>query len=295
MDMGKIPFRSWGFRPAPDAATWPVTVRGLGHEAVQSRDYRWTPARHGDSGWVIQYTLAGQGSLAWSWPAGEAPAGQAHLEAGDLFVTAPGMAYEYAWRRPGSWEFYWIMVSGGWAGAALARLARGGPVLRLDRDARVVLRLADLLAAMGQAAGLDHCQAAGAAYSLLLDLETLRAAAASTDSTADQARAWLRQHWAQADGTALAAHFGYHPKYFITWFKARTGQTPERFLQAERLQQARLRLAATAAPVARIAGDLGFPDARYFSRVFRAATGLAPGQWRRRNPAGPRYDEVLGG
>jgi AraC family transcriptional regulator, transcriptional activator of pobA len=45
------------------------------------------------------------------------------------------------------------------------------------------------------------------------------------------------------------------------------------------------RLAHTAAPVARLADELGFDDAAYFSRFMRRHTGLSPRQWRERHAA----------
>ena len=47
------------------------------------------------------------------------------------------------------------------------------------------------------------------------------------------------------------------------------------------LLEARRLLAYTEMPVARIAGELGFEDAAYFSRLFARKVGLAPAAYRR--------------
>ncbi|MDP3180085.1 MAG: helix-turn-helix domain-containing protein, partial [Spirochaetaceae bacterium] len=81
-------------------------------------------------------------------------------------------------------------------------------------------------------------------------------------------------------------------KYFIGYFKKRTGITPARFLTEERLRFAASLLASTRKSVAQIAGESGFADAGYFAKVFRRGRGLSPTEYRDR-ASGARTGELL--
>ena len=66
-------------------------------------------------------------------------------------------------------------------------------------------------------------------------------------------------------------------------FRQETGQTPQQFLRAARIRQAKrlLRLRARSGlTVGEIARLCGFADSLYFSRVFRQETGVAPKDWK---------------
>ncbi len=69
-----------------------------------------------------------------------------------------------------------------------------------------------------------------------------------------------------------------------------TGQTSIKMLHERIIREAKRHLTFTGHSVARIADDLGFIDAAYFSRFFRARAGLTPTEFRnslRSAPAGP--------
>ncbi|RIY01999.1 helix-turn-helix domain-containing protein [Aureimonas flava] len=60
-----------------------------------------------------------------------------------------------------------------------------------------------------------------------------------------------------------------------------TGRSPSRLVQDRRLIEAKRLLAYTALPVAQVAYRLGFEDAAYFSRFFKARVGASPLSFRR--------------
>lgn len=62
-------------------------------------------------------------------------------------------------------------------------------------------------------------------------------------------------------------------------FLKETGQTPHRYLSQLRLDKAKRLLSDEDGTVAEVAYRCGFCDALYFSKVFRAATGIPPSQW----------------
>lgn len=65
---------------------------------------------------------------------------------------------------------------------------------------------------------------------------------------------------------------------------------PSALIQERLLLEARRRLLYTAAPVSRLAYELGFQDPAYFCRFFRRRTGMTPGDFRRRRAIGTVTD-----
>jgi len=99
---------------------------------------------------------------------------------------------------------------------------------------------------------------------------------------------------------AAAAHWS--PGHLSKVFKSVTGYTFVSYVTLWRISRAQLMLASTQMPVQRIAAELDFNQVNYFSRVFRAYTGLSPSEFRRQSasrdgrPAGvslPAHDHAL--
>lgn len=79
----------------------------------------------------------------------------------------------------------------------------------------------------------------------------------------------------------VADEVGLTPGYLTTVVGRRTGRTVQQWLTERRLAEARRLLNETDATVAAVAGRVGYRDAGYLIRRFRAAHGLTPEQWRR--------------
>lgn len=73
--------------------------------------------------------------------------------------------------------------------------------------------------------------------------------------------------------------------YFHLVFKRATGKTLIEYLRDIRLKKAEEQLAGSDRPIADIAVETGLGTPAYFGQVFRAATGLSPGAYRRRHAA----------
>jgi two-component system response regulator YesN len=74
--------------------------------------------------------------------------------------------------------------------------------------------------------------------------------------------------------------------YFCQCFRKVTGQSFGTYLGGLRLDRAKALLLAGSKPIGRIADECGFRDRRYFSRIFRAATGFLPTEYR--SSGGPK-------
>ena len=79
----------------------------------------------------------------------------------------------------------------------------------------------------------------------------------------------------------LAGCLGVSKSHLIRVFRADTGISPGRYLQAVRLDNAKLLLQNREYTVETVALMMGYSSANYFCKVFRGAFGESPGQYRR--------------
>lgn len=78
-----------------------------------------------------------------------------------------------------------------------------------------------------------------------------------------------------------AAELGVTPTHLTRACKATCGRGALDLLSDRKLYEARRRLAETEEPVKDIASGLGFASAAYFTRAFRAETGMSPTEFRK--------------
>lgn len=78
--------------------------------------------------------------------------------------------------------------------------------------------------------------------------------------------------------------------YFSRLFKSETGISFSDFVLKTRIEQAKRFLRQKDCSMADIAGETGFFDQSHFTKIFKRATGVTPGEYRRRRERG--YDEL---
>ena len=86
-------------------------------------------------------------------------------------------------------------------------------------------------------------------------------------------------HGRQGSDAAAAAFLS--PNYLTHLLRKETGKPFSQWVLDRRMQLARTLLLNTAQMIGAVAQRCGFTDEAYFSRCFRKAHGLAPGQFRR--------------
>ena len=75
------------------------------------------------------------------------------------------------------------------------------------------------------------------------------------------------------------------PEYLSSIFTKEVGQTYSAYMKEFRIRRAKELLVQTDLRTYEVADKVGYPDAKYFSRVFREVTGLSPGEYQRLNAA----------
>lgn len=113
------------------------------------------------------------------------------------------------------------------------------------------------------------------------------------DAVIGAVQAWIGEHYGvRSPVAAMAARSGLPERSFERRFRKATGMSPLEYVHTLRLEEAKQLLEATSLPVEAIAGECGYEDAGYFSRLFSRRVGLSPLQYRRRFG---RLRQVLGG
>lgn len=96
-------------------------------------------------------------------------------------------------------------------------------------------------------------------------------------------QAWIGEHYSVSSPVAtMAARSGLPERSFDRRFRKATGMSPLAYVQTLRLEEAKQQLEATQLPIEAIAGECGYEDAGYFSRLFTKRVGLTPANYRRR-------------
>lgn len=92
---------------------------------------------------------------------------------------------------------------------------------------------------------------------------------------------YVRTHYQQEISMQDAAcALNYSEPYFCTLFKQQFGQSFTAYLTAYRMERARELLAQPTVNIKEVGKRVGYPDANYFSKVFRRVTGCSPSEYR---------------
>jgi YesN/AraC family two-component response regulator len=79
----------------------------------------------------------------------------------------------------------------------------------------------------------------------------------------------------------VADHVHLNPQYFSRYFKQRMGLTFTEYVSKLRIKEAKALLAGSNLPIYRIAVELGFSDAAYFTKVFAKYEKQTPIQFKK--------------
>lgn len=78
----------------------------------------------------------------------------------------------------------------------------------------------------------------------------------------------------------IASHLGVTPGYLTHLFRQELGITPWEYLTYVRIERAKELLAGGVLSITEVAGQVGYGDPAYFSRVFLKETGHSPRKFR---------------
>ena len=240
---------------------------------------------HGTRDWLLIFTRNGCGRFRHG-------AGERVVQRDDRVLLRPGVRHDYR-TAPGHrrWDLQWahFLPRPGWlpwldwpevAPGVLHLSLRGHESADL-----IGRRLADVIRLNAGPSRQREALALNALEEILLwcDLANPRRETAGLDSRIRHSLEFICERFAEPLPVArIAAHCGLSPSRFAHLFRAQTGETPQRYLELQRLNRARELLEFTQEPVAAIARSVGFDNPFYFTLRFKRHGGLSPRAWRRR-------------
>lgn len=254
----------------------------LADEYAMGPDYR-IHRSQGTRDWLLIFTTSGCGLV-------RTESGEYHLPSGSAVLFRPGVKHDYATDpKAGGWCLLWahFEASPSWRVwlESWPQMARGVAVQSFGSMAD------DMAAALRRTVRARRRTVPGA-------IEFARNALEEALLWANAARS--EGPWATMDCRVrramdylteridrpfvmreLARHCGLSASRLAHCFKAQTGETPQRFSEAVRLERARHLLEGTKATVAEVAAACGYEDQFYFSRRFTNALGRSPTDWRK--------------
>ncbi|MBC8103811.1 MAG: helix-turn-helix transcriptional regulator [Cytophagales bacterium] len=243
------------------------------HAHIRGQDFKLSEDRY--EHWTLIAAEAGN----FAFNLGAEAAGDAAL--GDLVFCAPGTAFQRrVISRPLTFHFVEFRL-----GAAEVVSLATGKVTVADR-----VRLLSTFQGFHDLALDRNHESVRWCLHLLRDLLYLSrsgqrgTAGYPDDPRVARAAQLLRENFTTPIALSrIAKAVGLSPVQLSRRFAAGTGQTPSAFLAALRLRKVQELLRETDWTLERIAGECGYRDGFYLSRVFRRQMGVPPSEFRRRS------------
>lgn len=105
----------------------------------------------------------------------------------------------------------------------------------------------------------------------------------AADALIARCQEWIAQNYDQNSPVAAMARLsGLAERSFKRRFARATGMSPLEYVHTLRLEESKQMLETTDLPIEAVAGEAGYEDASFFSRLFRRRVGLTPAQYRKR-------------
>jgi AraC family transcriptional regulator of arabinose operon len=235
---------------------------------------------HGARETIVIVCTAGVG---WVEVAGGPPS---RVEAGDAVVLAPVVQHRYRADKRNPWTIWWMHAIGEDADdfASVILADDAGPVVAMHDVYVAVQSLEEAVTALEEDDSMPMLiTASGAGWRLLAHVAASRMRGPS--ATIDRLRHvqdYLRNNLdTDFSVPELAAMAGLSASHFSTLFRSTAGTSAKEYLKRLRSARARELLLTTDLPVTQIAAAVGYDDALYFSRQFRAVNGTSPSMFRR--------------
>lgn len=207
------------------------------------------------------------------------------VEGGQLLYLPAGQVHAYRADEDTPWTIYWAHYEGQMAeafdtvfesGSALYTI---GPQPRLMDDFESLFELRYCGESLPDYIHGCHVLQEMISYLGLLISRPRESGRSALDLEA--VRGFMRQHLHRSINLdQLAAHANLSRFHFSKRFKQMTGQSPMQYFIHLKMQYACRLLDGTRHSVKHIAGELGYSDAYYFSRLFKNTLGLSPAQYR---------------
>lgn len=231
---------------------------------------------------LLIYCVAGSGEA-------EVGGHRRPVRAGDLLLFREGVPHRYRARAGDPWTIYWVHLGGALVDRFFDEVDPEAFLVSAGLHSRLIEEFEALLTTAASFQSHHIVHAANLLRGLLSFLALVRRQQEARHAALDVRRV---QHYLQAHLherltlERLVAETSDLSRYhFIREYKRQTGQTPMQAFQHLKISRACYLLDITDLGVGAIAGDLGYEDPYYFSRLFKKVMGVPPRDYRRDSAA----------
>jgi len=209
---------------------------------------------------------------------------------GTVFILFPGEWHRFRPHPSSGWDEYWV----GFEGTILKKLFNNQffkltePVLSVGMHEGILQLFISVIEGSKEEKAGYQPHVSGAVFHLLGNIYALQRQQAvhaddQTETIINRAKIKLR---ADIDSKLslreLAKELQVSYSWFRQAFKAYTGMAPGQYLQQLKIEQAKLLLMDSSRSVKKVAYELNFKSAFYFSSLFSKKTGLSPEKYRKK-------------
>ena len=257
----------------------PLTLHNAGHQMVQSHDYVHDVAGldKGPHRILIKYSVSGEGVIYVNDQRHRVPAG--HL----FMIERPG-PYRYCYEGDDEpWAYSFVCLHYASEQTLLPYNLRMSPVIDVRARPEISSGIHNLVEAYikGRQTGLRESLAG---YNVYVNCIEAGLQSGEQISKAARLHEYIQIHFREDISLMQQSQLlGISQEALSRCFKQEFGIAPSQFLTRLRLRRARRLLEAGQLSLSAIATDCGFNSANYFGRVFKAAMGQSPAQYRK-NP-----------
>ena len=242
-----------------------------------------TYREQGTRDFLLIYTLGGCGRFGHG-------AGEFLAHTGDLVLLRPGTIHDYGTATGATnWELLWahFIPQPAWmhylrwpeVASGISQL----PLAGHEWQSRISQRFRDLVRLNRASFRLREALTLNALEEILLwsELANPSGTPNGLDSRIRRSLDFICEKFHEPlTVAAISKHCGLSPSRFAHLFRAQTGETPQRYLELQRLNRARQLLEFTQEPIATIARAVGFDSPFYFTLRFKRHSGASPRSWR---------------
>ena len=209
------------------------------------------------------------------------------INEGDLFFLPAGYPHEY-YTENDSWDVRWVAFDGYASAHILSQFGMTAPIVIRPQDISILQKLYSKMYTIqktDKVYGDFYCS--GYIYAYIIEFHRLM------DTKENKLRNdrlkliapvldYIDENFrTDFPLTVLAEIAGITPQHLCRVFKKTLNMRPNEYLTQRRLREAKTLLQRNELPIAEIAIRSGFPDAGYFSSVFKKHEGLTPMEYKK--------------